>query len=541
MRPVSERDSTTSNTYSTRLKNMRPPSALLNGLVEPLNKGLDSTCTKYDISNLTELDYSKFDSIPKELLEERSFSGQMIRTNLLRGSTIIFFCAGYPGKRFIYEQAHKRGVKAIIIDNHDSWSRELLECGTISGFVGIDMSRPVEEVLEAALLGIRNLGVKVDGVCTFVELSVSIAARLARALGLPGPDPDCVEAARDKSVTRSVMKEAGLPNVKNILINSEKDLPAAAAYIGFPAVLKPVSGAASLGVQKVSSENELLKVYRAVSRTLSGLIISAGALERRKDYTDESGKKLLCGNGTVEVNASCVINITVIMEEYLDGFEVDVDMLLSDGVCRYAKVIDNGPTYEPYFAETWASVPSLLPPGRVEELEALAIASVQALGFANGVYHVELKYSSRGPRLIEVNARMGGGPTRMIHKLVSGIDLVLEQFFISVGIPSRPLFSVTPLVHVAYAFINARKSGSVQCIDFMKRHEKQKNVVWVLPYVKPFEQVVGPEDGHPTWLGDVVVQHADGHEALRIVKKIEDTIATEFTDKSMKPLLFPNL
>jgi carnosine synthase len=520
---------------------MRPPSALLNGFVEPLNKGLDSTCTKYDISNLTELDYSKFDSIPKELLEERSFLGQETRTNLLRGSTILFFCAGYPGKRFIYEQAHKRGVKAIIIDNHDSWSRELLECGTISGFVGIDMSRPVEEVLEAALLGIRNLGVKVDGVCTFVELSVSIAARLARALGLPGPDPDCVESARDKSVTRSVMKEAGLPNVKNILINSEEDLPAAAAYIGFPAVLKPVSGAASLGVQKVSSENELLKVYRAVSRTLSGLIISAGALERRKEHTDESGKKLLCGNGTVEVNASCVINITVIMEEYLDGFEVDVDMLLSDGVCRYAKVIDNGPTYEPYFAETWASVPSLLPPVRVEELEALAIASVQALGFANGVYHVELKYTSRGPRLIEVNARMGGGPTRMIHKLVSGIDLVLEQFFISVGIPSRPLFSAAPLVHVAYAFINARKSGSVQCIEFMKRHEEQKNVVWVLPYVKPFEQVVGPEAGHPTWLGDVVVQHADGHEALRIVKKIEDTIATEFTDKSMKPLLFPNL
>lgn len=35
-----------------------------------------------------------------------------------------------------------------------------------------------------------------------------------------------------------------------------------------------------------------------------------------------------------------------------------------------------------------------------------------------GVYHVELKYTSRGPRLIEVNCRMGGGPVRLTNLLV---------------------------------------------------------------------------------------------------------------------------
>jgi carnosine synthase len=37
---------------------------------------------------------------------------------------------------------------------------------------------------------------------------------------------------------------------------------------------------------------------------------------------------------------------------------------------------------------------------------------LQALGFTMGVFHVECKYTSRGARLIEVNARMGGGPVR---------------------------------------------------------------------------------------------------------------------------------
>ena len=37
---------------------------------------------------------------------------------------------------------------------------------------------------------------------------------------------------------------------------------------------------------------------------------------------------------------------------------------------------------------------------------------LQLLGFKLGVFHVELKATSRGPSLIEVNARMGGGGVR---------------------------------------------------------------------------------------------------------------------------------
>jgi carnosine synthase len=45
-------------------------------------------------------------------------------------------------------------------------------------------------------------------------------------------------------------------------------------------------------------------------------------------------------------------------------------------------------------------------------LPLLLLLLLQALGFSMGVFHVECKYTSRGARLIEVNARMGGGPVR---------------------------------------------------------------------------------------------------------------------------------
>ena len=46
---------------------------------------------------------------------------------------------------------------------------------------------------------------------------------------------------------------------------------------------------------------------------------------------------------------------------------------------------------------------------QVAELEALCVNTLKCLGFSTGVFHVEAKYTSRGPRLIEVNSRMGGG------------------------------------------------------------------------------------------------------------------------------------
>ncbi len=48
--------------------------------------------------------------------------------------------------------------------------------------------------------------------------------------------------------------------------------------------------------------------------------------------------------------------LTFMMEQYLDGPEVDVDVVLnSEGDVAYGNVTDNWPTIEPYFNETGIS------------------------------------------------------------------------------------------------------------------------------------------------------------------------------------------
>merc|ERR1712019_230736 len=114
------------------------------------------------------------------------------------------------------------------------------------------------------------------------------------------------------------------------------------------------------------------------------------------------------------------------------------------GEWRYAAVADNGPTLEPYFNETWGLCPSILPKEQQVALKELAVGAVKALGFTAGVFHVECKYTSSGPQLIEVNARMGGGQVRECNLLTWGVDLVDETLFIALGIPARPVVSKAP-------------------------------------------------------------------------------------------------
>ena len=84
------------------------------------------------------------------------------------------------------------------------------------------------------------------------------------------------------------------------------------------------------------------------------------------------------------------------------------------------------------------------------------------------MFHVELKYTSHGPRLIEVNCRMGGGPVRATNLLVWGVDLVEEQLLCSAGIPSRPPIAPKPLMYIAEYSVNAKVSGRIMNIDFCK-------------------------------------------------------------------------
>ena len=74
-------------------------------------------------------------------------------------------------------------------------------------------------------------------------------------------------------------------------------------------------------------------------------------------------------------NAGEWIKTTLMLEEYLDGPEVDVDVILCNGQPVYGAITDNWPTVEP-----GSNCPSILPASQQKELIELGVQSVQVLG-----------------------------------------------------------------------------------------------------------------------------------------------------------------
>jgi carnosine synthase len=54
--------------------------------------------------------------------------GARLRRHVLRGAVIVFVTAGYSSKRFIFEKAKELGVRSVVIDGPDSWSKV---CGCV--------------------------------------------------------------------------------------------------------------------------------------------------------------------------------------------------------------------------------------------------------------------------------------------------------------------------------------------------------------------------------------------------------------------------
>eukprot|EP00668_Euglena_longa_P011715 GGOE01014130.1.p1 GENE.GGOE01014130.1~~GGOE01014130.1.p1 ORF type:complete len:597 (+),score=110.91 GGOE01014130.1:83-1792(+) len=448
---------------------------------------------------------------------------QLWRQQSVAGSVVVFVTAGYEGKRFVFEIAYQMELTVVIIDDEGSWSQQLVEEGLAERFIPLnieDLDASFDECV-ALIQGVRDDLGRLDAVLSFCELAQPLVARLTTHFKLPGNSVESVLAARDKHLSREAFLRAGLPTPNFFLITEEAHCEEAAAHVGFPAVIKPILGAASIGVMRVNSLTELWKGVQEVRSQLLHARVVHGALQEGTPEFDRQGS-----------NAGAWIQLSIMMEEYLDGPEVDIDVAILDGVSYYEAITDNWPTIEPYFNETGSNCPSLLPADQQRELRNLAVASIKALGLTTGVCHVEAKYTSRGPRLIEVNCRMGGGPVQLINRLVYGVDLAAEQLIFSCGgEPFERIENREPLCNIAEYSMNSPRTGFILHTNFLANWQGHPRLLYARPLVHPRQRVIGPADGMPTWLCEVMCTAPSVEEGIQFVKDIEKSVEFPIMDE----------
>ena len=279
-----------------------------------------------------------------------------------------------------------------------SWERQYITGWTVL----TDLANTVDadEMIEAA----RRIGEPLDGVLAWDEARVLQTAKVAQALGLPGGDPDAAMRTRDKHQTRSALDAAGVPQPRSVLVEGVDDALAVAADIGYPVVLKPRAMAASLGVVRVGTPEELRARFAfARDTTVPGAW--------RYD--------------------------AVLVEEYLTGPEISVDSAVHRGRAYPMFVARKEVGYAPYFEEVGHVVDGADPLLADAGLMRIVQDTHTALGFADGMTHTELKLTPAGPKVIEVNGRLGGDLIPYLGLRATGIDPGLAAAAVACGRPPQ--------------------------------------------------------------------------------------------------------
>ncbi|MGB2823726.1 MAG: ATP-grasp domain-containing protein, partial [Phycisphaerae bacterium] len=231
----------------------------------------------------------------------------------------------------------------------------------------------------------------VDGVIHICsEVSMFAMGRINEELGLKGIDSQTARRATNKELMRRAFEAGGAPSPRSIGAAAEDEALAAAEEIGRPLIIKPSRNSGSRGVTRLTAGDGRGKVIEAFRYAL-------------RESRDSS----------------------VVVEEFVEGPEFSVEVLVWDARSHVLAVTDKETTGPPHFVETGHSQPTRQPPDVQAAIVEAAVRGVRALGIDWAAAHAEIKLSPRGPVIIEIGARLGGDfiTTELVPRS-TGIDMV---------------------------------------------------------------------------------------------------------------------
>lgn len=217
----------------------------------------------------------------------------------------------------------------------------------------------------------RDIGA--DAVLAANEAGVLAAAIASERLGLRNLPVAVAWRALDKGLMRETWAQHQLPQPDFIIVAQLDAVPAAAAQLGYPVILKPTRNWGSRGISRADSPDDLAWSMAHAQRFQRG------------------GSRF-------------------IVERFIDGIEVMLDGLVQDGrvqvLAKSDKVMQAHPRYR---VTMHINYPPDLAAAQLERVDALAAQAVRALRIENGAFHAELFVTDDDIYLIEMAGRPGGG------------------------------------------------------------------------------------------------------------------------------------
>ncbi len=425
------------------------------------------------------------------------------RQNDLYGKTLLVVHTGSIKKKFIFQKLKKLGLRVIVLHKKKDWAQPYVD-----DWILVETTNYKESLEAVKSYLTQNPETKIDGVITFWEESVLLTARLSERFNWVGIPYNIAKKARNKFLFREFCERNKIRAPRHKLIRKKDDILTIDEYLDFPMVIKPIYGSSSAFVIKLENKQELVDSYEYIKKNISSYIDAA--------EWDE---------------------LEVLVEEYIDGDEVDIDLLLQNGKIKFSTISDNfNKTKESFFIDSGQAIPSSLPNRDQEDLLALAEEVLEKLGIQNGCMHFEAKTTKDGVYPIEVNLRMGGDYVHSYIKAAWNVDLIEYAVKIALGIYIKHIKSEHPRKYIIGWDLHADYSGMLVELDLHKKLKNKRNLQEIHIHKQIGDAILVPPEGYEYlgWLtvsGDNMLDAQDN--LTDILSLIQYKIVKFHSDSSM--------
>ncbi|MBN1262124.1 MAG: ATP-grasp domain-containing protein [Anaerolineae bacterium] len=286
----------------------------------------------------------------------------------------------------IIQEAKRQGHFVVALDGNPN------ACGLkYADKARIVSTRDVEGVLAAAQAE------KIDAITYMITESPLYAIRhVVEALGLPGPSEKSVAATVSKVRMREIFEEARMPNPGFGKATTLPEAQTLASKIGLPLVMKPADVGGQLGLFKITDFDQI------------------------DEHFAESQAESVDG--------------TVILEEWLAGYEVNVVAIVVSGKIRTMTVSDRIKHPSGAFGIVARHLyPAQCTPKDLIRIQEICESAASAMEIHTGIVFPQLIVTATGPRIVETGERIPGGVMKELFELVTGYDLVKFQLDIALG------------------------------------------------------------------------------------------------------------
>jgi len=312
--------------------------------------------------------------------------------------------------------------------------------------------------------------------------------KLGVKTGLSYADALCVT---NKMHMRERLEQHGIPMPKYAKVHSAEEFESVIVEFADKFVLKPVDNAGSRGVALIDKKN------------VDGL---QKAYSYSQSFSNDS---------------------TLLVEEYLQGYEVSVEAFTVDGETEILAITDKVVSNPPYFVELGHSIQSQLDDETKKDIIHIVKRTIAAVNIRNGPSHTELKITKEGPKVIEIAARLGGDfITSKLVPLSTGIDMVGLSILSTVGQEIR--LAQRSCKGAAIRFIlPPDRAGKVSGLTGVEEAKRVQGIYEVELYKTIGENVVPLESSNDR-LGHIIAVGENATEAIDMCEAALKKIKVNF-------------